>query len=113
VDPRVAQLLGECLERLDACDRALIELRYYQDLPFKEIARRLGRTPAALRVRLTRACHRLRRYLKSKLAKRLRYESSQAAASDPRYPSTSDVVARFDASIGKPCRYPDAAVQVS
>lgn len=64
-DPRTVKLLGECLQRLDACDRALIELRYYKGLPFKEIAKQLGRTPAALRVRLTRACHLLRRYLKT------------------------------------------------
>src|SRR5213078_4542346 len=55
-DPRAVKRLEECLERLDARDRALIELRYYQELSFKEIAEQLGRTPAALRVRLTRAC---------------------------------------------------------
>lgn len=68
-DPRTITLLGECLERLDARDRTLIELRFYQGLPFKEIAKQLGRTPAALRVRLMRACLVLRRYLKIRLAR--------------------------------------------
>lgn len=65
-DPRTMKRLGECLERLDARDRTLIELRFYKGLPFKEIASQLGRTPAALRVRLTRACFLLRRHLKTR-----------------------------------------------
>jgi RNA polymerase sigma-70 factor (ECF subfamily) len=75
-DPRTLQLLGECLARLHACDRTLIELRFYKGLPFKEIAQQLGRTPAALRVRLTRACFRLRGYLKTRLVHSPRQESA-------------------------------------
>lgn len=81
-DARTLQLLGECLERLHAHDRTLIELRFYQGLPFKEIARQLDRTPAALRVRLTRACLRLRRYLNTRLV-----SSSHHAANRPRRPA--------------------------
>jgi RNA polymerase sigma-70 factor (ECF subfamily) len=78
-DRRAAELLGECLGRLNAGDRALIELRYYEGLSFKEIGEQLGRTPVALRVRLLRACRLLRRYLTMKLA---RFDAS-APASTP------------------------------
>src|ERR1041384_2795589 len=61
-DARVVNRLGECLERLDPLDRALIELRFYEGLPFNQIAEQLGRTPASLRVRLTRACVLLRKH---------------------------------------------------
>jgi RNA polymerase sigma-70 factor, ECF subfamily len=64
-DARVVTQLGQCLNRLDALDRELIELRFFEGLPFKEIARQLGRTPASLRVRLTRACVLLRKHLTS------------------------------------------------
>jgi RNA polymerase sigma-70 factor (ECF subfamily) len=70
-DPGTLQLLGECLERLNARDRALIELRFYEGLTFNEIAKQLGRTPVALRVRLTRACVVLRRHLTTQLMKGL------------------------------------------
>jgi RNA polymerase sigma-70 factor (ECF subfamily) len=111
-DPRAAKLLGECLERLDACDRALIELRYYEGLPFKEIARQLGRTPAALRVRLSRACRVLRRYLNTRLVKNWRYESPQAALGTSQRPSTSWGGARFDSSNGHQRRSsPDSAAR--
>lgn len=66
-DPRAMTLLGECLDCLNACDRELIELRYYRGLPFKEIAKRLGRTPAALRVRLTRARRLLRQSMTTRI----------------------------------------------
>lgn len=66
-DPRAVQRLGECLACLDARDRTLIELRFYEGLPYKQIATQLGTTPAALRVRLMRACCVLRRSLKARL----------------------------------------------
>jgi RNA polymerase sigma-70 factor, ECF subfamily len=66
-DPCTIKLLRECIERLDARDQRLIELRFYEGLQFKEIARRLGNTPGALRVRLLRACRRLRAHLTSRL----------------------------------------------
>jgi RNA polymerase sigma-70 factor (ECF subfamily) len=68
-DPRTVSLLGECLECLDTRDRTLIELRFYQGLPYKEIATQLGNTPAALRVRLMRACFLLRRHLNAQIMK--------------------------------------------
>lgn len=98
-DPRTMKLLGECLERLDASDRTLIELRFYEGLPFKEIARRLGKTPAALRVRLTRACFRLRRHLKTQLVKSSRHASMRASCVVPMAPrllTSSHVSARPD-----------------
>jgi RNA polymerase sigma-70 factor (ECF subfamily) len=64
-EERVVKRLGQCLDRLDALDRELIALRFYEGLPFKEIAKQLGRTPASLRVRLTRACVLLRKEMTS------------------------------------------------
>lgn len=64
-DPRTAARLGECLDGLDPRDRKLIELRFYQGLPYKQIAAQLGTTPAALRVRVMRACFVLRRHLRA------------------------------------------------
>jgi RNA polymerase sigma-70 factor, ECF subfamily len=83
-DARALGLLGQSLKRLDARDRALIELRFYQGLPFKEIAKQLGTTPAALRVRLTRACLLLRKYLNTGFMKGLSYESPQTVPGPPR-----------------------------
>lgn len=111
-DPRTMKLLGECLERLDASDRTLIELRFYRGLPFKEIATQLGRTPAALRVRLTRACFLLRRHLKTRLVKSSIHQSTRAALRGPHGRSTSRVVARFS-STQPLCPSPDAAAQFS
>jgi len=91
-DSRTLQLLGECLERLHAHDRTLIELRFYKGLPFKEIARQLGRTPAALRVRLTRACVRLRGDLKIRLTGSSRHPPTRTALRGRGDRSTSHVV---------------------
>lgn len=88
-DPRTVGLLGECLACLDARDRTLIELRFYQGLPYKDIATQLGTTPAALRVRLMRACLVLRRSLNARLTKRACRESPHAVLRDPHGPSTS------------------------
>ena len=88
-DTRTIELLGECLQRLDARDRTLIELRFYQGLPFKAIAKQLGRTPGALRVRLARACLVLRRYLQTKHVKSASDESPQAVRRGPRKPIDS------------------------
>jgi RNA polymerase sigma-70 factor (ECF subfamily) len=111
-DPRTVRLVAECLERLEACDRTLIELRFYKELPFKEIARLLGRTPAALRVRLTRACRLLRRYLNTRLANRSSDRSAQAVMR-PRYLPTSHLTTRLASSNGQPCPARDSVVQVS
>jgi len=75
-DALAVSRLGQCLERLDALDRALIELRFSEGLPFKEIAKQLGRTPASLRVRLTRACILLRKHLTSSRVDGVSHESS-------------------------------------
>lgn len=88
-DPRTMKLLGECLERLDARDRTLIELRFYQGLPFKDIARQLGRTPAALRVRLTRTCGLLRRHLKTQLVNSSSHASTRAVVRGSPWPLDS------------------------
>jgi RNA polymerase sigma-70 factor, ECF subfamily len=97
-DPRTLQLLGECLERLHAHDRTLIELRFYKGLPFKEIAKQLGSTPAALRVRLTRACFRLRGYLNTRLVNRSRHASTRTALRVRGDRATSHIVVGSEAS---------------
>jgi RNA polymerase sigma factor (sigma-70 family) len=48
------------MSRLSARDRALLVLRYYEDLPIEEVGRVLRMSPAATRVALHRAAHRLR-----------------------------------------------------
>lgn len=48
------------LARLSDDDRELLRLFYYQALDTSEVARRLGATPGAIRVRRFRALHRLR-----------------------------------------------------
>lgn len=48
------------MSRLSPRDRALLVLRYYEDLPVEEVSRVLGMSPTATRVALHRAVHRLR-----------------------------------------------------
>jgi len=111
-DPRTMKRLGECLERLDVSDRTLIELRFYKGLPFKEIARQLGRTPGALRVRLTRACVLLRRYLNTQPVKSSIDESTRAVLRGAHGHSASRVLARFRST--EPLwPSPDSAAQFS
>lgn len=80
-DPCAIRRLAAGLDRLEACDRALIDLRYYKGLPFKEIARQIGGTPGALRVRLTRARRMLRTYLQHQARETL---EPRVVASQPR-----------------------------
>ena len=51
------------LGRLAADDREVLSMSYYQALDTVEVARRLGATPGAIRVRRFRALHRLRALL--------------------------------------------------
>lgn len=63
----LAALVGEercntvraALDRLGASDRELLRLLFYERLDTADVARRLGATPAALRVRKHRALQRL------------------------------------------------------
>ena len=52
--------LDRALARLSPDDRALLHLRYYQDLPVAEVARCLGISAGAAKVRLHRVARRLR-----------------------------------------------------
>lgn len=52
--------LHAALERLDARDRELIQLRYDEDLTQEAIARRLGLPDGTVKVRLHRVRHKLR-----------------------------------------------------
>ena len=54
------------LQRLNARDRKLIELRYEEDLTQEAIARRLGVPDGTVKVRLHRLRHRLRREIGSR-----------------------------------------------
>jgi RNA polymerase sigma-70 factor (ECF subfamily) len=57
--------LHAALERLDARDRELIQLRYDEDLTQEAIARRLGLPDGTVKVRLHRARHKLRREMRA------------------------------------------------
>lgn len=48
------------MSRLSADDRAILQLRFYMDLPLEEVGRVLGISTAAARSRLYRAARRLR-----------------------------------------------------
>jgi RNA polymerase sigma factor (sigma-70 family) len=65
-DPRVGQALDECLDCLDARSRAVLVLRFHDELTFEEISKLTHDTPGALRVRLARALPTLRRCLEGK-----------------------------------------------
>lgn len=55
-----AAALRRALGRLDMRSRLALVLRYYLDLPFEEVARTLGITAGAARVRVHRALRKLR-----------------------------------------------------
>lgn len=61
-DQRHARL-EEALASLPADSRQALRLRYFEGLPSKEIARRLGKSDGAVRVLLTRALRRLEQLL--------------------------------------------------
>jgi RNA polymerase sigma-70 factor (ECF subfamily) len=54
------------LGRLEDGDREILRMSYYQALDTAEVARRLGATPGAIRVRRYRALHRLRELLENR-----------------------------------------------
>jgi len=56
----LAHDIDRALSRLSEIDRAILHLRFYQDLPLREIARILGISVSAAKVRLLRASRRLR-----------------------------------------------------
>jgi RNA polymerase sigma-70 factor (ECF subfamily) len=57
-------VLAARLERLPAPHREVLVLRNLEGLPFEEVARRMGRTPGAVRVLWVRALEQLRLLLK-------------------------------------------------
>jgi RNA polymerase sigma-70 factor (ECF subfamily) len=59
-----AAVLADRLARLPAPDREVLRLRNLEGLAFEEVARRMGRTPGAVRVLWVRALDRLRLLLK-------------------------------------------------
>jgi RNA polymerase sigma-70 factor (ECF subfamily) len=58
-----AARLWAALQRLAEDDRTVIDLRNFQELPFPEVARRMGRSAEAVRQLWTRAVRRLREQL--------------------------------------------------
>ena len=56
--------LWQAVQSLPRDQREAVVLFYYEDLPTEEIARVLGTTPGAVRVRLSRAREKLRSILK-------------------------------------------------
>jgi len=65
-DPRIRKALDECLDCLDARSRALLVLRFHDELSYDEIGKLTSDKPGALRVRLARALPILRRCLEQK-----------------------------------------------
>src|SRR6185369_15106947 len=59
----VAVRLDEAVARLSAGERTAIVLRFYQDMPFEEVAKALEITEEAAKKRVTRAVGRLRERL--------------------------------------------------
>jgi RNA polymerase sigma-70 factor (ECF subfamily) len=57
-------VLADRLARLPAADREVLRLRNLEGLAFEEVARRMGRTPGAVRVLWVRALDRLRLLLR-------------------------------------------------
>ena len=58
--------LWQAVQSLPRDQREAVVLFYYEDLPTEEIARILGTTPGAVRVRLSRAREKLRSILKER-----------------------------------------------
>ena len=68
IDERLVHL-RRCVERLQAKTRHLLRLRYWQALPIRQVAERLGRSVAAIEMALVRARRRLRRCVERRLDK--------------------------------------------
>jgi RNA polymerase sigma factor (sigma-70 family) len=66
LDPRLQQLLDECLDELDARRRTAVLLRHHDHLSYEDISGKTGDQPGALRVRVARALAILRRCLERK-----------------------------------------------
>ncbi len=66
LDPRLQQLLDECLDQLDPRSRTAVLLRYHDHLSYEEISGKTGDQPGALRVRVARAMQLLRACLEKK-----------------------------------------------
>ncbi len=62
-DSDESSLLLASLVHLDATDRVMLVLRYYDDLPITEIAEIVKVSPAVVRLRLQRALRRMRSLL--------------------------------------------------
>lgn len=65
-NPRARQALDACLDTLDARSRAVVLLRFHDELSYDSISRLTGDTPGALRVRVARALVALRRCMERK-----------------------------------------------
>jgi RNA polymerase sigma factor (sigma-70 family) len=65
-DPRVREALDDCLDRLDARTRAVVVLRFHDELSYDEISALTADTAGALRVRIARALPAIRRCLETK-----------------------------------------------
>jgi RNA polymerase sigma factor (sigma-70 family) len=64
---RLAPALAAALDALPPAQRAAVELRVVQDLPYADVARSLGCSEVAVRIRVTRALGTLSRALKGVL----------------------------------------------
>lgn len=62
-----AQLLRTALERLPASQREVIELHWFQERPYSEVAQIVGTSEGAVRVRAHRAYNTLKQFLGAEL----------------------------------------------
>ncbi len=60
----IAPEIDEALGRLSMLDRDVLMLHYFEELPFKEVAKRVATTPEAAQKRSVRALEKLARFLK-------------------------------------------------
>lgn len=65
-DPRARQAMDDCLDALDPRSRAVVLLRFHDELSYEAISVLTGDRPGALRVRVARALRALRRCMEKK-----------------------------------------------
>ena len=66
-DPDTHLMIEAALQKLQATDRGIVYLFYFEDYPVKRIAKALGMTETAVRSRLSRARDRLKQILGGEL----------------------------------------------
>jgi len=63
-----SRLLHAAMQRLPESQRSVVELHWFQERPYREVAELLGTTEGAVRVRAHRAYNRLKDLLQADIA---------------------------------------------